>query len=117
MSKLAPAKLRRHVAALNHQVATLEGQTAALLRTNVEKPAADKSSSCAAKVRLVPKGLRAQRSRLELSVADYRKLAGVSARPISNWEQGHTRTRLTVLEANTAKKRRKNTHAGNGTHS
>lgn len=127
--KRASAQYRRHIAALKRQVATLEGQMAAFMRRTLERPSATKSSPSASKVRFVPKGLRAQRSRLGLSAADYGKLVGVSAQSIYNWEQGHAkpraeqlatlaalrsigkrdaRARLNALDARTTKKRPKN---------
>jgi DNA-binding transcriptional regulator YiaG len=102
---------------------------AAFMRRTLERPSATKSSPSASKVRFVPKGLRAQRSRLGLSAADYGKLVGVSAQSIYNWEQGHAkpraeqlatlaalrsigkrdaRARLNALDARTTKKRHKN---------
>ena len=126
--KKASAQYRRHIAALKRQVATLEVQMAAFVQRTLERPSAAKSSPPASRVRFVPKGLRAQRGRLGLSAADYGKLVGVSAQSIYNWEQGHTkpraeqlaalaalrsigkreaRIRLNVLDARTAKKRRK----------
>jgi DNA-binding transcriptional regulator YiaG len=126
--KKASAQYRRHTAALKRQVDTLERQVAGFLRRALERPSAAKSSRTAARVRFVPKGLRAQRGRLGLSAADYGKLAGVSAQSIYNWEQGHVtpraeqlaalaalrsigkreaRARLSALDARTTKKRRK----------
>ena len=97
--KKASAQYRRHIAALKRQVATLERQVAGFVRQALERPSAAKSSPTPAKVRFVPKGLRAQRGRLGLSAADYGKLAGVSAQSIYNWEQEHTKPRAEQIAA------------------
>ena len=43
------------------------------------------------RIRFVAKGLKAQRSRLDISAADYARLVGVSAQSVYNWEHGHAR--------------------------
>ena len=83
--KKASAQYRRHIAALKRQVATLERQVAAFLRRTLDMPSAATKTPTQSKARFVSKGLRAQRGRLELSAADYGRLAGVSAQSIYNW--------------------------------
>jgi len=97
VTKKASAQSRGHIAALRRQVATLERQLALMQRRGPDKPPAAPASADATKVRFVAKGLKSHRQRLDLSAADYGRLAGVSAQSIYNWEQGHTSPRAEQL--------------------
>lgn len=50
-------------------------------------------------VRFSARSVKAQRTRLKLSAADYGKLVGVSGLTIYNWESGKTRPRQQQLAA------------------
>jgi len=91
--KKASAQYRRHIAALRRQTGSLERQLSVLRargfeRTSVAAPATDAKGT-----RFVAKGLRAHRTRLALSAAEYGRLVGVSAQTIYNWEQGKSTPR------------------------
>ena len=93
VTKKASAQSRGHIAALRRQVAALERQLALMQRRGVDKPPAAPVTASATKVRFAAKGLKSHRQRLDLSAADYGRLAGVSAQSVYNWEQGHTSPR------------------------
>ena len=82
----------REVVTLKRRVAQLEHQVAMLSR-KVITTAAVKVDAGTKPSRFSAKGLRAQRSRLELSAADLGKLLGVSAQSIYNWESEKARPR------------------------
>ena len=86
--KKSSVQARRDVSELRKQVADLSRKLAAASRgAAVEaKPAAEGAED--ARVRFTAKGLKSQRERLELSAADYGKLAGVSSQSIYKWERG-----------------------------
>lgn len=98
-TRKASAQYRRHIAALKRQVAMLERQVSAFMRRTLDRPSPAAGSPTPSKIRFVPKGLRAQRGRLDLSAADYGRLVGVSAQSIYNWEQGHAKPRAEQLAA------------------
>ena len=85
-------QVRREVASLKRQVAQLERRVAMLTR-KVIGTAAVKVDANTKTPRFSAKGLQAQRSRLDLSAADFGKLLGVSARSIYNWESEKARPR------------------------
>lgn len=85
--KKASAQHRTEVAALKRRIAELEKQLKQFTRSS--RPAAAPANG--AKVRFSAKGLRAQRTRLELSAAKLGALLGVSGQTIYSWEAGTTR--------------------------
>ncbi len=84
--------LRREVATLKRQVAQLERMVAMLSR-KVIGTASVKAATITSTAHFSAKGLKAQRSRLDLSAADFGKLLGVSAQSIYNWESEKARPR------------------------
>jgi DNA-binding transcriptional regulator YiaG len=90
--KKTATQMRREVVTLKRQVAQLERQVAMLSRKVIGR-AAVKDDANTKPTRYSAKGLQAQRSRLELSAADFGKLLGVSAQSIYNWESGKARPR------------------------
>jgi DNA-binding transcriptional regulator YiaG len=93
VTRKASAQSRGHIATLKRQVATLERQLALMQRQGPAKSPAAPDNAAATKLRFVAKGLKSHRRRLDLSAADYGRLAGVSAQSIYNWEQGQTSPR------------------------
>ena len=91
--KKASSRYRTDIAALKRRIEALEKQISRLEKMvpkNVA-PTADKESET--KLRFKPQGVRAQRTRLELSARELGALVGVSAQTIYNWEAGTTRPR------------------------
>ena len=82
------AAYRRDIAALKRQLADLQRQLAVATRTS--KRATQPASTRSDKARFSAKGLKSNRARLELSAADYGRLAGVSGQSIYGWETGKT---------------------------
>jgi DNA-binding transcriptional regulator YiaG len=79
-------------------------QTCALPISHLEKsakanvpPAAKEDPDT--KLRFKPQGVRAQRTRLDLSAPELGSLLGVSAQTIYNWETGKTRPRAEQMSA------------------
>ncbi len=91
--KKTTTQVRHEVAALKRQVAQLERQVAVLSR-KVPGTASVKVDSKTKPSRFSANGLQAQRSRLDLSAADFGKLLGVSAKSIYNWESEKARPRV-----------------------
>ena len=89
----ATTQMRREVVTLKRQVAQLERQVAMLSRRAIGA-ASTKTDTNTKPARFSAKGLRAQRSRLDLSAADFGKLLGVSAQSIYNWESEKARPRV-----------------------
>lgn len=84
----AVAQHRRTIASLKEQVAKLERQVALLQRQRLGATPAASSAPSGGKLRFRAGGLKAHRSRLGLSAADYGKLVGVTAQSVYNWERG-----------------------------
>ena len=88
-TKQAVAQYRRDIASLKRQVKEQEKKIAFLEdqeRQRIEEPQA--SPEELENVRFSARSVKAQRSRLGLSAADYAKLIGVSPLTIYNWEKG-----------------------------
>ena len=83
-------QLRHVVVTLKRQVAQLERQVAMLTRKVIGKTATKPDPKPS---RFSAKGLQAQRSRLDLSAAEFGNLLGVSAQSIYNWESEKARPR------------------------
>ena len=90
--KKSTTQTRREVVTLKRQVAQLERRVAMLSR-KVIGAATVKADETTKAARFSAKGLQAQRSRLDLSAADFGKLLGVSAQSIHNWESEKARPR------------------------
>lgn len=98
-TKQAVAQYRREIASLKRQVRSQEGKIAFLEareKKRLTKPAAEAAPEGA---RFSARSVKAQRSRLGLSAADYAKLVGVSPLTVYNWETGKTRPREEQLAA------------------
>lgn len=100
-TKKATNQHRRAIATLKSHVSQLARQVVALTRTvtrfqSGSSAAADNGSSTK-KMRFVPKGLRANRTRLGLSAGDFGRLVGVSANSVYAWESGTTTPRREQL--------------------
>src|SRR4249919_3794117 len=81
----ANAACRREISELKRQIATLQRE----LRTDAKLPRETKERSARAQnVRFTSKGLKALRTRLGLSAADFGQLIGASGQSIYNWEAG-----------------------------
>ncbi|MEW5967022.1 MAG: helix-turn-helix domain-containing protein [Pseudomonadota bacterium] len=100
--KKASSRYRTDIAALKRRIEALERQISRLEKMAPKNvaPAADEESKT--KLRFKPQGVRAQRTRLELSAREMGALVGVTAQTIYNWEAGTSRPKaeqLAVLAA------------------
>ncbi|MBB6598369.1 helix-turn-helix domain-containing protein [Luteimonas sp. MC1825] len=82
------AELKRQVAVLSRQVKKAGGRQAADTSAGEDDTTASRFSA---------KGLKSLRARLDLSAADFGKLAGASAQSVYNWENGKTIPRATQV--------------------
>jgi DNA-binding transcriptional regulator YiaG len=91
----ASSSYRRDIAELKRQVAVLSRQ----LKKAGARPAVDTSAGSdeTTSSRFSAKGLKSLRARLDLSAADFGKLAGASAQSVYNWENGKTVPRATQV--------------------
>jgi DNA-binding transcriptional regulator YiaG len=95
--KKASSRYRTDIVALKRRIEALEKQNSRLEKMvpkNVA-PTADRESET--KLRFKPQGVRAQRTRLELSARQMGALVGVSAQTIYNWEAGTSRPKADQL--------------------
>jgi len=91
----ASTAYRREIADLKRKVAQLERglkQTSKAIPAPAAKPVEESS-----RMRVTAQGLRTLRSKLDLSAADFGKLAGVSGQSIYHWEQGKSVPRKSQL--------------------
>ena len=98
-TKQAVAKHRGEIADLKRTLAKQERQIKRLqeqIRQEAESPAEEESVES---VRFSARSVKAQRTRLGFSAADYGKLVGVSSLTIYNWEKGDSRPRKAQLAA------------------
>jgi DNA-binding transcriptional regulator YiaG len=95
--KRATIQYRHDIAQLKRQLADQTKKIAALRNGKVKSPAAEEETG--EKLRFSARSVKAQRTRLGLSAADYGKLVGVSSLTIYAWEQGRTRPRKAQLAA------------------
>ena len=86
------AELKRKTQKQERKIAFLEGQE----RRRIGKPTQEAELK---ELRFSPKWVKAQRSRLGLSAADYGSLVGVSAKMIYDYEQGVSKPRKQQLTA------------------
>jgi DNA-binding transcriptional regulator YiaG len=97
-TKQAVAKYRGEIAKLKQLLGQQEREIRLLTRkTQQGPPAAEEEPLDSA--RFSARSVKAQRSRLGLSAADYGKLVGVSGLTIYNWEHGKARPRKAQLAA------------------
>lgn len=97
--KKASYRYRSDIAALKRRIDALEKLVSHLeksAKANVP-PAAKEDPDT--KLRFKPQGVRAQRTRLDLSAPEMGALIGVSAQTIYNWETGKTRPRPEQMPA------------------
>ena len=99
-TRQAVARYRSDIAKLKRQLGQQEREIKLLKKrsqqqTGQPQPAEDELDS----VRFSARSVKAQRSRLGLSAADYGKLVGVSGLTIYNWEQEKARPRKAQLTA------------------
>ena len=95
--KKASSRYRSEIAALKRRVDALERQISRLERMVPKKAAPVVDGESETKLRFKPQGVRAQRTRLELSAREMGALVGVSAQTIYNWEAGTSRPRAGQL--------------------
>ena len=94
----ASAQYRRDIANLKRQLGQQEREIKLLKkRAQDGQPQAEEEPS--ENIRFSARSVKAQRSRLGLSAADYGKLVGVSGLTIYNWEHGTSRPRKAQLAA------------------
>ncbi len=99
-TKQAVTQYRREIATLKRQVREQEKKIAFLEwqeRKRLGHPQASKEPT--ERVRFLPRSVKAQRERLDLSAKDYGKLVGVSPLTIYNWEHGKSRPQKAQLAA------------------
>ncbi len=95
-TRQAVAKYRSDIAMLKRQLGQQEREIK-LLKKQKGQPQAEGEPLDS--VRFSARSVKAQRSRLGLSAADYGKLVGVSGLTIYNWEQEKARPRKAQLAA------------------
>ena len=97
-TKQAVAKYRSEIASLKRQLGQQEREIKLLKKQQGQQgqPQVEEESES---VRFSARSVKAQRSRLGLSAADYGKLVGVSGLTIYNWEHGTSRPRKAQLAA------------------
>ena len=92
----ASAQYRRDIANLKRLLSQREREIKLLKKQQGETP---KEEEPLESVRFSARSVKAQRSRLGLSAADYGKLVGVSGLTIYNWEHDKSRPRKAQLTA------------------
>lgn len=97
--KKASSRYRADIAALKRRFEALEKQISRLEKMLPKKAEPAVGGVSETKLRFKPQGVRAQRTRLDLSAAEMGALVGVSAQTIYNWEAGTTRPRAEQLAA------------------
>jgi DNA-binding transcriptional regulator YiaG len=92
----ASAQYRRDIANLKRVLGQQEREIRLLKKQKGQTPKEEEPSDT---VRFSARSVKAQRSRLGLSAADYGKLVGVSGLTIYNWEHGKAKPRKAQLAA------------------
>jgi DNA-binding transcriptional regulator YiaG len=95
----ASAQYRRDIANLKRIVGQQEKEIKLLRKQTVQQGQPQPEEESAENVRFSARSVKAQRSRLDLSAADYGKLVGVSPLTIYSWEHGNSRPRKAQLAA------------------
>lgn len=96
-TKQSLARHRREINELKHTIRTQAREIARLRAQEGIASGQPRTDEAEEKVRFSSRSVRAQRSRLELSAADYGKLIGVSGLTVYNWEHGKSRPRRAQL--------------------
>ena len=97
--KKASNRYRSDIAALKRRIDALEKQVSHLEKSAKANAAPAAPEQPDTKLRFKAQGVRAQRTRLELSAPEMGALIGVSAQTIYNWETGKTRPRPEQMSA------------------
>jgi DNA-binding transcriptional regulator YiaG len=97
--KKAALHYRRDIAALRREVATLRARMAGLERRTHANAGGEVAGAGAKTVRFSPKGLKAHRTALGFSAANYGLLLGVTSNTIYMWENRTVRPRQEKLAA------------------
>lgn len=97
--KKASNRYRSDIAALKRRIEALEKQVSRLEKSAKANDAPAAPEQPDTKLRFKAQGVRAQRTRLELSAPEMGALIGVSAQTIYNWETGKTRPRPEQMPA------------------
>jgi len=84
--KKASGQYRRDIAEMKRRVSDLQRKVVPLEKQVLKGVSSQVPEVGAERMRFTAKGLRSQRKRLKLSVADYGKLIGVTGQTIYNWE-------------------------------
>jgi DNA-binding transcriptional regulator YiaG len=98
-TKLAVAKYRSDIAKLKRVLSQQEREIKLLQKQQGQQGQPQAEGEPLESVRFSARSVKAQRSRLGLSAADYGKLVGVSGLTIYNWEHGKARPRRAQLAA------------------
>lgn len=98
-TKRAVARYRSEIAGLKRTLGQQEKQIKLLQKQAPQQGAATAEEEPLESVRFSARSVKAQRSRLGLSAADYGKLIGVSGLTVYNWEHGVSRPRKAQLAA------------------
>jgi DNA-binding transcriptional regulator YiaG len=91
-TKKATAQYRRDIAKLKRQLGQQEREI-----NRLKKQIPEAVQEVRDDIRFSARSVKAQRSRLGLSAADYGKLIGVSGLTVYNWEHGQSRPRKAQL--------------------
>ena len=97
--KKASNRYRSDIAALKRRIDALEKLVSHLEKSAKANAAPSATEDPDTKLRFKPQGVRAQRTRLDLSAPELGSLIGVSAQTIYNWETGKTRPRPEQMSA------------------
>ncbi len=97
-TKQAVAKYRSEIAKLKRTLGQHEREIRLLTKKTHEGQPENEEEPLDS-VRFSARSVKAQRSRLGLSAADYGKIVGVSGLTIYNWEHGNSRPRKAQLAA------------------
>lgn len=92
------AQYRSHIATLRRHIKALERQVA-FLRKGGSRSGARADAEPEVRLRFSATRLATQRKRLGLSAAQFGKLVGVSAQSVYKWEEGKARPRAKQLQA------------------
>lgn len=97
-TKQAVAQYRRDIASLKREIQQLRKTVRFLNRQEGKRDGtSEPAGELAENVRFSPRSVRAQRTRIGFSAANYAKLVGVSSLTVYNWEHGKNRPKGTQL--------------------
>jgi DNA-binding transcriptional regulator YiaG len=98
-TKQAMARSRAEIAKLKRVLSQQEREITRLAKQARQQGQAPAEEESLESVRFSARSVKAQRTRLGLSAADYGKLVGVSGLTVYNWEHGVSRPRKAQLAA------------------